>query len=70
MGINQSIEKTLSIKILILELVQYSDYLSLNDLCIDNSYSFILACNEFSLFPLKKEYLLILSTKQKAEKPV
>jgi len=33
MGVNQSIKKNLAIKILILELVQYSDYLSLNDLC-------------------------------------
>ena len=39
MGLSQSnesnkiIEKNLTIKILVLELVQYSDYLSLNDLC-------------------------------------
>ncbi len=33
--------------------------LSLNNLDIDKVYTFIMGCNEFSLFPLKSEYLLL-----------
>ena len=33
--------------------------LSLNSLDIDKVYTFIMGCNEFSLFPLSNEYLLL-----------
>jgi hypothetical protein len=33
--------------------------LSLSNLDIDKVYTFIMGCNEFALFPLKTEYLLL-----------
>jgi hypothetical protein len=35
--------------------------LTLDTLKKDSVYTFILGCNEFSIFPLKKEYLILRS---------
>jgi len=48
--------------------------LSLNTLSIDTVYTFVMACKEFSLIPLKKDYLVLRSiftlVKQTSPDPV